>query len=102
MGVPKGKRYDAIIGGGGPTGLATALAMVHILGGDLAIAIVDDRLPDDASSGAHDDDPRAWAISAASRRMLQRLGIWDEIATDAQAVSRIELTDTALNAGLRP
>ena len=35
------ERYDAVIGGGGPTGLAMALALAHVFGGDARIAVVD-------------------------------------------------------------
>ena len=36
-------------------------------------------------------------ISAASRRMLEMLGVWPAVAADAQPVSRIEITDTPLD-----
>ncbi|MGI9477430.1 MAG: FAD-dependent monooxygenase [Hyphomicrobiaceae bacterium] len=92
------ERYDAIIGGGGPTGLAMALALAHQFAGDARIALVD------PSTGAPStaNDPRAWALAAASTHMLQALGVWSDVAPHAQPVSEIEITDSPLQAGIRP
>ena len=47
-------------------------------------------------------DARAFAIAAASRRMLTTLGIWDAVAAVSQPVTSIEITDSSLEAGIRP
>ena len=45
---------------------------------------------------------RAFALSAGSRRMLDVLGVWPLVADEAQAVTAIEITDSSLDAGVRP
>lgn len=97
-------RFDAIVGGAGPTGLTMALALSHTFAGDTEIAIVDPAATTAQPCGASSrtNDPRAWALSAASVRLLTALGVWHEVAPDAQAVTEIALTDSALHAGIRP
>lgn len=92
------ERYDAIIGGGGPTGLAMALALIHQFGGDARIALVDPS----AGQPSSGPDPRAWALAAASTQMLRVLDVWPAVAPHAQPVTEIEITDSALEAGIRP
>lgn len=92
-------RYDAIIGGGGPAGLTMALALSHVFGGDARIALVDRGPPEPKTTNG---DPRAWALSAASVRLYAALGVWPAIAPLAQPVSTIEITDSGLEAGMRP
>lgn len=89
---------DIAISGGGFAGLALALAFARSIGPDLRIAVIEPgRL--DASPAT---DPRASAISASSRRLLTAIGVWSRVAPDAQPVRRIEITDTGLDAGIRP
>lgn len=92
------ENYDAIIGGGGPTGLTMALALASVLNGDVRIAVVDPGPAGRPITG----DPRAWALSAASVHLLGALGIWPAVASHAQPVTQIEITDSALEAGIRP
>ena len=91
-------RYDAVIAGGGPTGLAMALALAHVFGGDARITIVDPS-PARPSAGG---DPRAWALAAGAVHMLRTLNVWSRVAPHAQTVTEIEITDSALEAGIRP
>jgi 2-octaprenyl-6-methoxyphenol hydroxylase len=88
---------DVAICGGGHTGLTLALALRRALGPELDIAVVDRGAAE--YSGP---DPRAVAIAATSRRLLQALGLWFALESAAEPVRRIEITDTALDAGLRP
>ncbi len=91
-------RADVAIAGASFAGLALALALARTLGPEFRIAVLDrgDVAPADAA------DPRAFAISEASRRMLEALGVWDRIADEAQPIERIEITDSFLDAGVRP
>jgi 2-octaprenyl-6-methoxyphenol hydroxylase len=88
--------HDIVIGGGGLTGLILARTLAMALGGEARIAVID---PDAAGVRA---DPRSYALSAGSRRLLEAIGIWPAIAGDAQPVSGIDITDSALTDAIRP
>ena len=88
--------HDIVIGGGGLTGLVLARALATALGSDARIAVID---PDATGVRA---DPRSYALSAGSRRLLEAIGIWPAIAGDAQPVSGIDITDSALTDAIRP
>jgi 2-octaprenyl-6-methoxyphenol hydroxylase len=47
-------------------------------------------------------DARSFALSAASIHLLQAIGVWQAIAGHAQPVTGIDITDTSLEAGVRP
>lgn len=94
-----GRRFDVAIVGGSFAGMVLALALAQALGPSLSIALVDPALGRPAPKGA---DPRASAISAGSRHLLDVLGIWAAIAPDAEPVRRIDITDSSLDAGVRP
>lgn len=92
-------RSDIVISGGSYAGLALALALAQGLDG-IAITVVDPK-----PRGGSDpllDDPRAFALSASSQRLLHTIGIWPAIAETAQPVNAIEITDSSLDAGVRP
>ncbi|WP_421693122.1 FAD-dependent monooxygenase [Aestuariivirga sp.] len=95
------KAYDIIVIGAALNGLAAALA----LGGrqvkrPLEIALVDARDPRAFASNAFDG--RASAITAAARRMFGALGVWDKVAHEAQPMTDIIVTDSAIPGGARP
>ncbi len=92
-------RYDVAIAGSGLVGLALARALAVGLGQAARIALVtrDSLKPSQLST-----DSRATALSAASVRMLDQLGIWSRARNDAQPVAAIDITDSSLEAGLRP
>ena len=99
MSTTTSDRFDIVISGGSYAGLSLALALTQALEG-IRIAIVDPapREPDEPLL----DDPRAFSLSASSRRLLEAIGIWPMIADAAQPVARIEVTDSELDAGIRP
>ena len=93
-------KTDVLISGGGFAGLTLAVALVRCLGPGLAVTVVDRGSEAKPSEAA--DDPRAVAISASSRRLLAAIGLWGELEDHAEPVRRIEITDSGLQAGLRP
>jgi 2-octaprenyl-6-methoxyphenol hydroxylase len=89
--------FDTIIGGGGFAGLSLALALVQNAPAGFRVALVD---PAPESAGSK--DRRASALSAASRNLLTAIGVWPAVAAQAQPIESIEITDSPLNAALRP
>lgn len=90
--------FDVVIGGGGFIGLGLAAALDQAAPQGLRIAVVDGADPKAEAA----PDPRASAISAASRRLLDTVGVWDAISTDAQPICEIDITDSRLEAAIRP
>jgi 2-octaprenyl-6-methoxyphenol hydroxylase len=91
-------RSDVIICGGSYAGMLAALALAHELGPELRIALVDKA----ATGAGLTLDSRATALSAASVNLLTVLGLWSALSAVAQPISAIELTDTSLEAAIRP
>lgn len=91
---------DVAISGGGFAGVTQAIALVRCLGPGLRVAVLDRSEP--PLQAAEGNDPRAVAISASSCRLLEAIGIWPALAEVAEPVRRIEITDSGLDAGLRP
>ncbi len=91
---------DVAICGGGFAGLTLAIALVRCIGPGLRVRVLD---REGASAAPHSDaDPRAVAISASSRRMLEAIGVWHDLEPRSEPVRRIEITDSGLDAGIRP
>ncbi|NJO24282.1 MAG: ubiquinone biosynthesis protein UbiH, partial [Sphingomonadales bacterium] len=90
--------YDIAIAGGSYAGLALACALGSALEHQATIAILERRDFTDPGPA----DPRAYALSAGSKRLLEALGVWSGIASQAQPVSAIDLTDSALEHAIRP
>src|ERR1700704_1404310 len=86
-----------IIGGGAFAGLALALALRQGLGPDIPIIVADPALAVRPSL-----DPRATAIVAACRRLFDVIGVWDQVATTAQPILDMVVTDSKLEAATRP
>lgn len=87
---------DIVIAGGGTAGLTAAIALRRSAP-DLSVLVVDPRPPE-----AGHDDRRASAIAATARRMLDRLGIWESLADDAQPILSMEITDSRTGDAVRP
>ena len=92
-------RYEIVIAGGGFVGLTLALALAKLAPPGFRVALIDAEPPGANVPGA---DARASALSAATRRLLTVLGIWPRLAAAAQAIESIEITDSPLDASLRP
>src|SRR3954469_2137850 len=86
-----------VIGGGAFAGLALALALRQGLGPEIPVIVADPAL------GARPSrDPRATAIVAACRRLFEALGVWDQVAPTAQAITDMVVTDSKLDDATRP
>jgi 2-octaprenyl-6-methoxyphenol hydroxylase len=90
-------RFDVAISGASFAGLALACALRDALGPSFKIALIDR-----VTSPSERPDARAFALSAASKHLLEAIGVWPAIAADAQPVADIEITDSSLEAGVRP
>jgi len=91
-----------VIGGGSFAGLALALALRQGLrndssGGDVPIIIADPAL-----SVRPSRDPRATAIVAACRRLLDAIGVWGDVKSQAQPILDMAITDSKLEDATRP
>jgi 2-octaprenyl-6-methoxyphenol hydroxylase len=93
-------RFDVVIAGGGLVGRTLALALAKLAPKGFQIALIDAE-PSEAK-GAATADARALALSAATRNLLSALDLWPLLEPKAQAIKTIEITDSALNAQLRP
>ena len=58
-----------------------------------------DAAPPDAERAA---DGRGLALSPASKNLLNAVGLWSRLEPGAQSMDAIEITDSPLNAALRP
>jgi 2-octaprenyl-6-methoxyphenol hydroxylase len=93
-------RFDVAIAGGGPLGCTLALALARLGPRGFRIALVGAEPAGKGRNGA--GDARSYALSAASKNLLSALDLWPKLAPFAQAIETIEITDSALNAALRP
>lgn len=93
--------FDILISGASFTGAALALALGKSLEQTQSIAVIDQAAAPSTTS-VRKESPRAFAISAGSRHLLEFLGLWQQIEPASQPVSEIEITDSPLNAGIRP
>src|SRR3954471_15252256 len=86
-----------VIGGGAFAGLALALGLRQGLGADIPIIVADPALGVRPSR-----DGRATAIVAACRRLFEALGVWDQVAAEAQPILDMVVTDSRLEDATRP
>ena len=73
--------------GAGPTGCMVALALAHQ---NQRVFLFDPQ-----NSEALAARSRAYAITHSSRRLMQRLGVWDELRKDLVAFEQLDLRDLA-------
>lgn len=79
---------ELLIAGGGLTGLLLGVACA---GAGLPVAIVDRQDP--AAVLAEDFDGRSSAIAYGSRQVLDALGLWSDLALDAEPILEIRVAD---------
>ena len=98
--TPREDRFDVAIAGGGLVGRALALALARFAPQGFRIALIDAEPMQGDGNGV--EDARALALSAATRNLLSALDLWAPLAPSVQAIQSIEITDSALDAALRP
>ena len=86
-----------VIGGGSFAGLALALALRQGLGAEVSVIVADPALATRPSR-----DGRATVIVAACRRLFGALGVWGDIASTAQPILDMVVTDSKLEDATRP
>ncbi len=102
--IPNSTRPDVhrgcriVIAGGGFAGGTLALALATLAPKICHVTLVD-AAPKNA---APRDEARGLALSAASKSLLEAVGLWPDLAAGAQPIQSIEITDSPLNAALRP
>lgn len=79
---------DLIIVGGGLNGPALALAAAQV---GLSSTVID-SLPVDTREDL-DFDGRSYALAQSSKRMLAALGLWGDLAQNAQEMTEIKVSD---------
>lgn len=88
---------DVVIVGGGLVGPLTALALASE---GLSCVVVDAQKL--SRQKAPDFDGRAYALTVTSIRMLKVLNLWDEIASNAQPILDIKVSDGKAGMGASP
>lgn len=93
---PAGANH-VVVAGAGVAGLALGLALKQGLGPAIDVTVCDPGLKRDPSG-----DPRASAVAAGARRMLEVLGVWDAVALAAEPMRDMVITDSRLADPVRP
>ena len=91
--MPNESRTDVLVSGASHAGIAFALAVATAEGAGLEVVLVD---PGSRAPGL---DVRTFAISAASRNLLEAIGVW--AGMEAEPVVEIEITDPKSGSALR-
>ncbi len=87
---------DILVAGGGYVGLSLAIA-VKKAAPHLGVEVVDGAPEDVWKAGG-----RAFALVAAARNLLDVIGVWGEIAAEAEPIRRMVITDSRTSDPVRP
>ena len=87
--------FDIVVAGGGPVGLALAVAVAKFSDGALTVAVCDPAFGADRSG-------RVSAIAPGSRNMLDALDVWERLEGSAQPVRRMVISDSRAADVVRP
>lgn len=78
------KANDIVIVGGGPVGMVLSLLLAKQ---NIASTVLEAR-----KQGAANQDTRALALSFGTRRILEKLGVWQSLAVHATAINTIHVS----------
>lgn len=95
--TPRPGSRRVLVAGGGLPGLSLALALKRAHGPGLATTVLD---PGGADPARHRG--RAYAVAAGSRRMLDRLGVWERLDGAAEPIAEMVISDSRLADPVRP
>ncbi|ODR95962.1 hypothetical protein AUC70_02720 [Methyloceanibacter stevinii] len=90
--------FRIVVAGGGFAGGVLAMALARLAPKTCHVTLVDAAAPD----ATRDPDGRGLALSPASKNLLNAVGLWSRLEPGAQSMDAIEITDSPLNAALRP
>ncbi|MGA8321679.1 MAG: ubiquinone biosynthesis hydroxylase [Xanthobacteraceae bacterium] len=90
-------KIDVLIAGGGFAGLTLAIALLKALGPSFAVTVADPALVANYAK-----DERASAIVAGARRLYAAIGVWEDVAEQAQPILDMVVTDSKLGDAVRP
>jgi 2-octaprenyl-6-methoxyphenol hydroxylase len=79
---------DIAVVGGGMVGATLAVALAPL---GLKVAVIEARSHDAADQPSFDE--RTTALSNGSRRILETLGVWPQVAASASAIAKIHVSD---------
>jgi 2-octaprenyl-6-methoxyphenol hydroxylase len=91
------ERADIVIAGAGIAGLALATAIRSALKPNFSVVVCDPALSRQPAA-----DDRVSAITVGAQRLLETLDVWKLIATRAQPVRVMVITDSRLEDAVRP
>jgi 2-octaprenyl-6-methoxyphenol hydroxylase len=91
------RQSDILIVGGGLNGPALALALAQ---SGLSVTLIDAQPARARAEAAFDG--RSYALSIASRRLLQAIGVWPALAPATQPILRIRASDGRPGEGASP
>lgn len=88
---------DVLIAGGGLNGPALALALADA---GLTVTVIDAQPA--RARGAEGFDGRAYALAIASQKLLAALGLWRDLAAEAQPMMEVKASDGRPGEGASP